>query len=250
VTWARRLRTVHFVASIFIGLPLVGWTVTGLCFAFVDYEAVGGTSDRAPAEELDGVLDATRAVKSARAHREPGARVTQVRARMLLGRVTYVVELAPPADAVLVDAATGQVRDAISPEEAGEIARHAFRGAVGIRDTQLVLGERDAPSVHEPAYRVVLDDPHHTEVFVKRRTGEIASWRNDSWRRFDALWSLHVFGFVDRESPAHWPLRVAATLAVLAALSGAGLLVAMLARRLRPGGPSPRRALFQDDDPA
>jgi hypothetical protein len=238
MAWARRLRTVHFVASILIGIPLVGWTVTGLAFACVDYEAVGGDSDRAPAEELDGALDATGAVKSARAHREPGARVTQVRARMLLGRPTFVVELAPPAGAVLVDAASGQVRNGISLEEAREVARRAFRGAVGVRDTQLVLSERDAPSVREPAYRVVLDDPRHTEVFVKRRTGEIASWRNDSWRRFDALWSLHVFGFVDRESPAHWQLRGAATLAVLAALSGAGLLVVLLARRLRPGDDS------------
>jgi hypothetical protein len=158
---------------------------------------------------------------------------------MLLGRTTYVVELAPPAEAVLVDAASGQVRDEISAEEAGEVARHAFRGAAFVRDIRLVLGERDAVSIHEPAYRVVLDDPHHTEVFVKRRTGEIASWRNDSWRRFDTLWSLHVFGFVDRESPAHWPLRVAAALAVLASLSGAGLLVLLVARRLRPGAPSP-----------
>jgi len=77
------------VASIFIGLPLLGWTVTGLAFACTDYEAVSGDSDRAPAEELGSVLDATSAVKSARAHRD--ARVIQVRARMLLGRTTYVV---------------------------------------------------------------------------------------------------------------------------------------------------------------
>jgi hypothetical protein len=76
-----------------------------------------------------------------------------------------------------------------------------------------------------------LDDAAHTEVFIAQKTGEIVSWRNDTWRSFDRLWSLHVFGFVDRESPRQWPLRIAASFAAIAALSGAGLLVTRLLQR-------------------
>ena len=100
------------------------------------------------------------------------------------------------------------------------------------------MGERDAVSIHEPAYRVVLDDPRHTEVFVKRRTGEIASWRNDAWRRFDALLvaprvRLHRSRQLRRTGSCASPRALAV---LTASLSGAGLLGVLLARRRRPGG--------------
>jgi hypothetical protein len=229
------LRKVHFAVTVLVGLPLVVWTVTGFAFTCFDFAEVRGTRDRAPAEDVgEAGLDATNAVKRARALRGADARVVEVTIRALLGRPTYVIQLAEPYEPVIVDGLSGEAREGISLDDAKAIARRAYRGDVRVLDAEPVPAG-GAPSIGEPAYRVSLDDSRHTEVFVAARTGEILSWRNDAWRRFDRLWSLHVFGFVDRSSPAHWPLRVAGGFAAVAALSGSGLLLGGLRRRASRG---------------
>ena len=95
----------------------------------------------------------------------------------------------------------------------------------------LLREARQVTDLEVPVWRVRLDDGRGTEVFVSPATGKIAAWRNNAWRRFDALWSLHVFGFVDRDNPAHLPLRIAGGLALLVSLSGAWILAAHYARR-------------------
>ncbi len=227
----RVFRRVHFLVTVLIGLPLVVWTVTGFAFTCFDFQSVRGARDRAPPEELDAAnLEFAGAIARARGRR-PGGHIAQVHARPMLGHTVYEVEFAPPDDPVLVDGPSGEARDGITAEEARAIARAGFRGEVHAGDARLITSEKEAPGIREAAYRVSLDDANHTEVFVTQRTGEILSWRNDSWRSFDRLWSLHVFGFIDRRSPAHWPLRIAGGLAAIAALSGLALLLVSSRRR-------------------
>ena len=134
----------------------------------------------------------------------------------------------------MIDARDGSRALPLTLEEAGRVARASFQRDVGIKDARVVTTAAEAADVALPAYRVTLDDRLATQVFVAPGTGEILAWRNDAYRSFDRLWSLHVFGFVSRDSPAQWPLRVASCLALLAALTGWGLLLASLARRASP----------------
>ena len=99
----------------------------------------------------------------------------------------------------------------------------------------LITDARQESDLDMPVWRVRLGDGHGTEVFVSPATGAIVAWRNNAWRRFDALWSLHVWGFVSRDNPAHLPLRIAGGLAFFAALTGAWILVVHYARRWRLG---------------
>jgi hypothetical protein len=107
----------------------------------------------------------------------------------------------------------------------------AHRGHPPVASAAFVRAAAEAPDLELPVWRVRLDDGRGTDVFVSPTTGAVVAWRNATWRRFDALWSLHVFGFVSRDNPAHWPLRLAAALALFVALTGAWILVATYARR-------------------
>ena len=231
----RLLRKGHWVLTVLVGVPLLGWTLTGFAFTCFDFDEVRGASDRAPAEVVgEAPLSITDAVVAARALDPSHASVVQVRTRARLGRTVHVVELAPPHDPIVIDARDGSRVPPLTLAEAGALARASFQRDVGIRDARVVTTAAEAADVALPAYRVTLDDRLATQVFVAPETGEILAWRNDAYRSFDRLWSLHVFGFVSRDSPAQWPLRVASCLALLAALTGWGLLLASLARRAAP----------------
>ena len=231
----RWLRKGHWVLTVLVGVPLLGWTLTGFAFTCFDFDQVRGASDHAPAEVVgEAPLSIAEAVVAARALDPAHAPVVQVRTRTRLGRTVHVVELAPPQHPVVIDARDGTRMPTLTLEEAGRLVRASFQRDVGIRDARLLTAAAEAADIALPAYRVTLDDRLSTQVFVAPETGEILAWRNDAYRSFDRLWSLHVFGFVSRDSPAQWPLRVASCLALLAALTGWGLLLASLGRRASP----------------
>ena len=225
--WTRR---VHVVATAIVGAQLVVWTSTGLAFTLFDFSVVHGDADRArepaltlPPElvPLDHALD--RAMERART--APPARdgVRALELTMLDGRPTYVASFASGPE-VLVDAATGDIV-VLDSAAAASVARRAFARPVASRSVE----SREVDGRH--VFVVTLDDERATEVTVDASTGKVRSWRNRAWRAFDALWSLHVLGYVNRKNPANWPLRIVAFAALTVALSGAGLLGARAIRR-------------------
>jgi uncharacterized iron-regulated membrane protein len=240
MVWARRLRRVHRAATLVVGAQLLIWTFTGVAFSWFDFQAVRGAGDRAPAPSLplDEVhLGAPQAVAAARPLR--GARaVTAVELHARAGHPVWTIGFAG-ADEVVVDARDGAVLPALSDAEAAAIAVAAFARPVGVAETRRV---HDPPDLEGDAVRVRLDDPRATEVYVSPSTGAILSWRNRVWRAFDRLWSLHVMGWVSRDNPAHGPMRIAAALAFLAALSGAALWLATRRRRRTVSEPEGSRS--------
>src|SRR5262249_6250506 len=114
----------------------------------------------------------------------------------------------------------------VGADLAAQIAASAHRGSP--RTRRVERRREDDRDV----FAVALDDPMDTVVMVDAHTGEVAAWRNRAYRRFDALWSAHVLGYLDRRSPANWPLRGVALLAVLVSTSGAGLLISRLRNRI------------------
>ena len=120
---------------------------------------------------------------------------------------------------MLVGASDG-LRFSVDEEVAARIAVSNFRGRVRARGVQ---SQVDDDGVRSMVVR--LDDERATDVAIDPETGAVTSWRNRTWRLFDALWSIHVLGYLDRRSPANWPLRVVAFAAALAASSGAALLL-------------------------
>jgi uncharacterized iron-regulated membrane protein len=228
------LRRVHRWAAWIGGAQLVVWAVTGCAFSFFDFAAVRGRGDRAPSASVDfsrvKISPAQAAQLFARIADDHGWAVgggppginSKARAVHSLGvvalgdRVAYLVD-----DAQLIDAGDGGAFE-VDAALAATIARRAHVGDVQAASVESATASD--PDVGLPAWRVRLDDRAHTVVFVAQKTGAIVGWRNDTWRRFDFLWSLHVLGWVDRDQPAHTPMRIVALLALLLVASGVLLL--------------------------
>lgn len=218
------MRRLHRIATLVVGVPLVVWTVTGFAFTWFDFAAVRGAADRVDAPPLP-VGDVR--VSLAQAVARTGGSARSIALGAVEGRPVWII------DGHRIDAVDGECLPPLGESDARAVARAAHRARPAVQAATLVTDTRQVPDVDLPVWRVRLDDAASTDVLVSPATGAIVGWRNSAWRRFDALWSLHVFGFVSRDHPAHLPLRIAAGLALLVSLTGAWILVDTYARRRR-----------------
>ncbi len=218
------MRRVHRIATIVVGIPLLLWTATGFAFTWFDFAAVRGQGDRV---EPPPVRASDVRVGLADALARTGGAARAVELRSVGGRPTWII------DGKRIDAGDGTVGAPLDAAAAAAIAQAAHRARPAVRAATLVTAAAAAPDLEVPVWRVTLADGRGTDVFVAPATGAIVGWRNDAWRRFDALWSLHVFGFVSRDNPAHLPLRLAGGLALLVAASGAWILAGTLRKKWR-----------------
>lgn len=130
-----------------------------------------------------------------------------------------------------LDARTGAVL-AVSRAEAERIASGDQQSEPAVTDAVLVAADppieyRDHP-LH--AWRVMLADDARTAIWIHARTGEVTARRNDRWRQYDFLWSLHIMDYRGRESFHHPLLIVAASFGLLTVTSGAALWLLRLWR--------------------
>jgi hypothetical protein len=218
------MRRVHRIATIVVGVPLLVWTATGFAFTWFDFTAVRGTGDRVTPAPL---VAADVRVPLGDALAKVGGAAKSIELRAVGGRPTWIL------DGKRIDAVDGTLGAPLDAQAATAIARAAHREQPPAANAQLLTAARQVLDLDVPVWRVRLDDGHGTEVYVSPSSGAVVAWRNNAWRRFDALWSLHVFGFVSRDNPAHLPLRIAGGLALLVAASGAWILVGSLTRRRR-----------------
>jgi len=138
------------------------------------------------------------------------------------------------ARAARLDARTGE-RAPVQQVEAEEIARRDQPGRPVVLSSQLITGQppieyRGRPL---PAWRIVLGDGAGMVIYVDAETGEVTARRNNLWRIYDFLWSLHIMDYRERESFNHPLLIAAALVGLLTVISGATLWTLRLTRRLR-----------------
>ncbi len=227
----RRLYAAHRWLSAITFLQLAIWTISGSFFALVPIQRVRGGfvegAHDAPLPAALGVLSPATILAQAAAAGLTGARVVEMRASSS-GEVWYVVRKGHAA--VRFDARTGAPAP-VTAAEAQAIARRDQAGPPEVESATLVdvaeIEYRDKPV---PAWRVVLQDGRGTAVYVDARTGEVTARRNDVWRIYDWLWSLHIMDYRGREDFNHPLIMVAAGLAVLTVLSGLVLWSLRLSR--------------------
>jgi hypothetical protein len=234
----RLLYAIHKWLSTAAFVQLGIWTVTGFLFAAIPQTSLKSSP-------VDG---AHRAV-IAEAPATPVARALEVAAPTtgaidrveLRGTPSGVYYLVHGADATArVDARTGELAP-VTAAEAVAIAQRDQPGAPPLREETLVKGsppleyrgECESGDCTLPAFRVALGDAAGTVVYVDATTGDVTTRRNDMWRTYDFLWSLHIMDYRGREDFNHWLIRGAATLAVLTVCSGIVLLVVRATRWVR-----------------
>ena len=235
----RRLYAIHRWISALAFLQLAAWTISGSFFvimpiARVHGDHVDGAHDTVFAKNL-GVLAPTVAIAIATESGISDVSNLELRAAPS-GALWYFVK--GHEHVVRLDARTGAVAP-VTREEAEETARRDQPSAPRVVDAELLR----EPSIEYrgkpvPAWKVRLGNDAGMIVYVDARTGEVTARRNDVWRIYDFLWSLHIMDYGQRESFNHPLIIAAAALALLTVSSGSVLWVVRIVRRLRKRAPA------------
>lgn len=233
----RRLYALHRWISAIALVQLAIWVGSGLFFAAMPMTRVKGTpvegANLTPLADEDAFVP-------------PGVVLRELAGR---GPVTKLELVGTPrgpfyrgkagAARFRRGARTGEERS-VDEREAREIAQRDQPGSPPVNDAVLIeqdanIEYRDRPL---PAWRVRLDDDAGTVVYVDAITGEVTARRNDVWRIYDFLWSLHIMDYRGRESFNHPLLIGAAALGILTAVSGGILWATRFVRWIKRRKPS------------
>ena len=224
----RSMRTVHKWVTLVLALQFVAWMTSGLALSLLDHDAVAGHYHRRTTESATrtwptGLLSPGNVMTNA------GERVQRIETAWLLDRPVY--KLSNDQRTWLVDAATGRPAT-VDRSAARTIATGDYEGPVQASEPEwLTEVPREAIDHGAPLWRVRFADEDDTSLYVSPVDGQILERRNVQSRWYDVFWSLHTMDYSGRGEFNH-PLVVAsAASGLLAALTGAWLLVVSLQRR-------------------
>lgn len=231
-----RLRRGLLLAHRWLGIAgavlVVGWFVSGVVMLYVGYPKLtpGERLARLPTLQADGV--ATTPWQAAAAAGAAEVAAATVRLVVAADRPVYVVERprAPPT-AVLADTGVRAPRfDAAHARRAAGAYSAAL--GVGLRTGEPETIDEDAWThsraldPHRPLFRVVLDDPARTWVYVSSLTGEVvrdATSHERAWNRVGA-WLHWLYPL--RGGPLDpWWHEIVVGLSLVATLAAASGLV-------------------------
>jgi uncharacterized iron-regulated membrane protein len=71
-----------------------------------------------------------------------------------------------------------------------------------------------------PAWRVELDHPSGTVIYVAANRGLVTTRRNHRWRLFDFFWMLHTMDYQGRDNFNSWLLMSFSVFGVVTVVSG------------------------------
>lgn len=229
----RLLYAIHKWISALAFVQLTVWSVTGFLFAFLSQEAMKSTplADAHRAEIAAAPKITAAEALSAGQHASLGP-IARVELRALPSGTFWLVK--GEERSVRISAETGKPAP-VDREEAEATARRDQPGHAAVKSA--VLLEDKMPIEYRdgvlPAWQVELSDAHATRVFVDAITGDVVSRRNDRWRSYDFLWSLHIMDYRGRENFNHPLMLGAALLALGTVVSGIVLLGVRAVRWVR-----------------
>lgn len=226
---ARNWRKVHRYLGLIIGVQLFLWTVSGMVFSWNSIRAVRGENMIRTESPVDlssfQLRDINQVLASLSAPGADGFEPVAIHVRTLMDRPVYEVtgHGQQGQQTILIDAENGDRLSPIRPEQAGRIAQADFAEPVEVRSIERI----DAVGPHSeyrgkelPAYRVALDHPTDTVIYVSADRGVVTTRRNNRWRVFDFFWMLHTMDYQGRDGFNHWLLRIVSAFGLLTVLSG------------------------------
>lgn len=240
----RTWRQIHRILGLVIGIQLLLWTVSGLIFSWNSIRSVRGEDMvREPGEtDLRDVALASpldmQFLKEADSYGSQA--VVAIEFRTLSDRVVceWKLDTGSGYRYVLFDATTGKQVSPIGKELAVEIARNDFSPDCPVRSVSRITstsGHSEYRKKELPVWRVTMDHPTNTSIYVSAERGLVTARRNDQWRRFDFFWMLHTMDYQGRDNFNHWLLRAVSIFGVATVLSGFALwlMTSPWFRRLR-----------------
>jgi len=214
---------VHRWIGLIISLQLLAWSVGGFVFSILDIDAVHGDHesqmlgprsidrDSLPTIVRDAILGIDGQIGSVNLIDRGLGAFWEVHDDT--GKMIARIDVA------------GNVTGLITPDDANDIALEDFIPDAPVKSVLLI--EENPPSEYRggrlPVYRVDMDHPRQTHIYVDATTGRINARRNKTWRTFDFFWMLHTMDYKDRDDFNHPLLTIASLFAITA--SGTGLVL-------------------------
>ena len=223
-------RTLHKWLGLFVGLPLVLWTVSGFYMVVVDLDFIHGDplvrNLRTPVTFEDAKIGFA---EIARSHPQE----THISLRALPGRVPPVYEVRSDTGKKLIDAADGQVLSPLPGQMIEALAGAYYAGSGALRSATLLEGtpplEIQARAL--PLWRVEFDDWLDTTLYIHPDTGALVTRRHRFWRWFDFFWMLHIMDYEQRTDVNNTLLRVTSAVSLIGVASGIWLICFSFRRR-------------------
>ena len=213
-------RKTHKWLSLFIGLQVVIWSLSGLYMTAVHIDIIHGDHlvREAPVRKADAST-LRDPIAVAAANGAEGARLAWVRDRPAYALTTE-------AGDKVVDALSGSPVAAPSEAEIRSIAKSTYTGKEEIASAALITQiPGEIRGRKPPLWRVEFDQWNKPTLYFSPTTGELVTRRHELWRIFDFVWMMHIMDYWTRDNINNPLIRVFTWGAVLVVLSGAWLLL-------------------------
>lgn len=185
-------RKLHKWLGLVIGAQMIIWLLTGTLISLINQQDVSGGATRQaqrdgpslssfdslyPVSQLPLVTMSAHSVTLAVFAQRPAYRVVQ------------------NGIAMLFDAKTGE-KLLIDQQLAERIALDSYRGTGNLVSSEwLQHGSDEVRDVLGPIWRVNIDDPLFTRVYVSGNDGQVLAHRNNRWKLVDFLLMLHFMDY-------------------------------------------------------
>ncbi|MGC6447999.1 MAG: PepSY domain-containing protein [Rubripirellula sp.] len=234
-------RKMHRWLSVLIGIQLLLWTVSGLIFSWNPISQIRGEDNIKQPVKVDLKEYELVDIHSILGQPDlipPEQSVIGLELKSILGRPFFDLKLDGRFKKhVLVDGITGEVSSPISRVEAEAIAIDDFAHPAKVLESTFIDQVQDGHSEYRskevPVWKVLLDHPSQTAIYVSAQRGEVVARRNARWRVFDFFWMLHTMDYQGRDNFNSLLLQVMAISGVVSVLSGYWLWIGMHRKKIK-----------------
>ena len=222
-------RKIHRYFGVIIGIQLFLWTLSGVFFTWSNLDQVHGDMNRRT-EKLISNLDDWHNPSDIFAEISKSTSIDSLisfQTINFLDEPFYQLRFFSNGkqNISLVSTKTGTVREALSKEEAVQLANKVFTPNSEIEKIEYLV-EGMVNKHHEyrnqplPAYAIRFAHNSETTVYVSTEYGQVVKLRNSNWRIFDFLWMVHTMDYQSRDHIGNTLLRIFSVLGLITILTG------------------------------
>jgi uncharacterized membrane protein YkoI len=225
----RKIRKTHRWMGVILGIQFFLWTLGGLYFSWSDMDEVHGDHQKAHIHPISadiGLVNPKEIIDQIKL-KDSVNFLFDIRLIQILNRPFYQIIYSKEHDRgkkiQLANATTGELRTALSKEEAIEIAKKNFTNDTPVKSVEYLTNTNGHHEYREqplPAFAITFSHPTNTTVYVASELGTVQKFRNSKWRIFDFLWMLHTMDYQSRDNISNWLLRAFSIFGLFTIMSG------------------------------
>ncbi len=229
---AYKVRTVHRLLGLIVGLQLLLWISGGVFMSITPFDWVKGkphVMEKAPYALPSDIKLAPIALLQ---RHDLGAIQSIQLKRLLSQRWVYLVKSEKAM--YLFDAQDAKLLSPINEQEILKIALADYQGDGNVSDAMLLT---DIPlemrGRSAPLWSVTFDDTVSTTLYISGQSGDLVGRRNTTWRIYDFFWMLHIMDYSQRDDFNNLLLMASAVSALLFVISGFFMLFFIYRRKFK-----------------